>query len=167
MPPGAGGRPPAAHADAEDIARAWELYHLEGLSVRKVAGQLGISVGTAHNWISTAREALPWVEAMNRATMRDGQAGRLMTYLSWCMDQQRTGRDPLEVIETALKVEKRLADLLGLDAPGRLQLEDGRAPQPTVRPDVLAAIAEVDRRAAAERRAAGGPPALPAAGGAS
>lgn len=169
MPPGAGSRPPAAHANADDIARAWELYHVEGLgSVRKVAQALGVSSGTAHNWLATAREALPWVEAMNRAEMRNGMVGRLMTYLGWLMDQQRTGRDPVEVITAALKVEKQLADLLGLNAPSRVQLEDGRAPEPTVRPDVLAAIAEVDRRAAAERRAAGaGPPALPAAGGAS
>jgi hypothetical protein len=136
--------------DAEDIARAWELYHVECVGgVRQVASRMGISIGTAHSYLATAREHLEWVHALDRAEHRDGMIGRLLTYLSWLMEQKTTGRDPLEVIKVALQVEDRLRAVMGLDAPARLSVTDDRE-QPGVRPDVIAAVRQVEQ--AAERR---------------
>lgn len=133
------------------IGEAWRLYHVRNLSVRQVAAEMGVSRGTAHNYIKTAELGRMYVDLLDRAEQRGGQAARLREYLRLLMEQINNGRDVVEVIPVMLGVEKRLADLLGLDAPTRVAVDDGR--QPEVRPEVIAAVRAVERAAADERRA--------------
>lgn len=158
------------------IIRAWDLStgHSGGQkhSTRQIAAQLDVSQQTAARLIREGIDAEAWVDLLDRAEARTAMAVRLVRHLERCErlldaamaafdDDDRdgyTGPGPLEVMSTAIRIEDRLAKLLGLDVPARVLIsgDGGGSGAPEPDPELAAAIrglqaSNADARAAAAR----------------
>lgn len=96
---------------AEQETRAWEMAS-EGRSVRYIAAQLGVSVGTAHARLKAAIASIPVEERAELRTVLKAQHQWAIDMLREQMDQ---GRDPLEVLPEIRAWAKELRKLCGLD----------------------------------------------------
>jgi len=108
---------------AEQKAEVYRLT-LKGWTRRKIAEELGISLGTVQNRLDEAikETVLPLAE-----DVRKQQLDRLDTYLVSLDAKIEKGDD--KAINTALRIEERRARLLGLDAPQQLSQTITAAPE--------------------------------------
>lgn len=136
--------------DPETVARAWEL-HVEGRSVRYIAEALGVAPSTAASYVKQGRGAEQYIDLLDRAEERLRSATRLDLMTAWLADDYRQGRGTArEIVPVLVQVEARRARLLGLDAPTRVAVDAGPAPE--VDPATVAAVRAVQQRAAAEEK---------------
>lgn len=115
---------------AERRSRAVHLRR-EGLTLREVADELGVSVYTAWNDIQTAVRDIPKEEA---DLLRQQEADRLDALQHAIWEAAIAG--DLHAVDRALKIIERRCRLLGLDAPTRIE-------RPTVDLDLDKAIRDL------------------------
>jgi hypothetical protein len=143
--------------DPENIARAYELY-LEYGSGSQVQERLRgegrpASLSTVHNWINQGQNAAAAIDLLERAEEVQKSSARLDIALRIVVDALRNrGSDPVEVAKTIVLIEKRRADLLGLDAPKRISVSDESKAPPVVDPVTVAAVRAARNRVAEEER---------------
>lgn len=99
---------------AERRSRAVDLRR-EGLTLREVANELGVSVYTAWNDIQTAVRDIPKEEA---DLLRQQEADRLdaLQHAIW----EKAIAGDLHAIDRVLKIIERRCRLMGLDSPARI-----------------------------------------------
>lgn len=146
---------------AATVAKVWELATGRGpsgqrMSSRAIAAELGISQPTAARMMREAEQAEGFIDLLDKAEARVAQALRLNEYMTWLRKRVEQGAKAEVVIPVAMQVENRWAKLHGLDAPTRVQVsDDPESKEPN--PEVLAAVRDARRRAAAERHEIGAP----------
>lgn len=90
-----------------------------GHDFRTIAQALGVSVGQAHaDVMATLRETAN-LEAEQREPVRQMEIERLDAWLTKL--QPRIDAGETAAVDVALRLQKRRADLLGLDAPKRTE----------------------------------------------
>lgn len=132
---------------AEQRAEAYRLK-LRGLSDREVARRLGVSHTTIQNWTREEAESIVMplaaelrkVQLERLGEMRQAALevlerfhytvshGRLITDVDGEPLEDDAPR--LQAIDRLLRVEERIAKLMGLDAPSRAEVEARVEPQP-------------------------------------
>lgn len=132
---------------AEQRAKAYRLK-LRGLSDRAVAQQLGVSHTTVQNW--TKQEAheivLPLAEELRKVQLErlgEMRQAALLVLERFHVtvshgkvikddfgDALEDDAPKLQAIDRLLRIEERIAKLLGLDAPTRAEVEARVEPQP-------------------------------------
>lgn len=136
-----------------DHALAWKLRQ-DGLTVRAVAEQLGIGVGTAHRWIREASDAEQVVgDPDDRRTARVREAAALNEWAD-AGEQCYLAEPTPEWLRALTALSARRSRLLGLDAPTRIAVEGPAlvGPEDTITAAVLDAREQNEaRRAALER----------------
>lgn len=108
-----------AESSAIDARRekAWDL-RVNGHSLRSIAQQLEVSLGTAHNDIHAVLERTQSEANEDARRHMHLQLARLDKAIAVVMRRiEQDGDDALEAIDKLDKLEKRKAALLGLDAP--------------------------------------------------
>lgn len=97
--------------------QAYDL-RLRGKTYRYIAAELGVSVGTAHRWVSEymSEVTLPLVDEV-----RKQEVDRMMRYLDVLDTRIELGDD--KAVSLAIKVSERLCKMLGADMPQQLQVE--------------------------------------------
>lgn len=100
---------------AEEQAECYRLK-LKALSVRQIARETGLSVGTVHNRLNAhiAELVLPLADEVRKVEL-----DRLDTWLARLEERLDAGEDPVRVVPVAIKVAERRARMLGTDAPER------------------------------------------------
>lgn len=119
----------------EGIEKAIALVR-KAKTYRQIANELGVSLGTAHNWVQEGLRAIPKVEA---TALRQEQAERLEYLHEKLMEQLESPRtvmafdengEPIKIqvfddmektIDTARKLSESFRKLHGLDAPQQVQ----------------------------------------------
>lgn len=136
---------------AQKVARAYELATVHRWSQRQIAAELGVSQPTVSAWIAEGRVAEGHIHLVDRAEQRVYSAHRLDFWNAELVTTYRRGGISLkDAVPLAVALEKRRADLLGLDAPTRVQVDQ---PVPEPDPEVMAAVREAQRVAHAEQAA--------------
>lgn len=142
---------------ADLIARAWELStgnapecHDRPMSTRRVAREMDIPHSTARDYIKEAHEVQGWIDLLDRAEGRQALALRTMRVLDRLDKVMEDDERLVEVAPVWFKGAGQLAQLLGLNAPVRVQNETVR-PNVEPSPDVAEAVRAAQRRAARER----------------
>lgn len=136
----------------ELIARAWELSTQQNLSTRAVAREMDIPHSTARDYIREGVENAQWIDLLDRAEGRQALAVRTVRILDrldkmMAEDPDRT----LEVAPVWFKGAGQLAQLLGLNAPTRVQNETVSRTAAEPDPEITAAVSRAQQRAARER----------------
>lgn len=134
--------PPTA-PDDEVIARAWRLKTKEGRSIREIAATIGVSPTTAHDYVKRGRVAEMWIELLDRAEQRADATARLGEYLRKAMEwlaQAESAAEAAAMLNVLLGIEKRLAQMLGLDAPTRLAVGNDEGPAATPDAGLMRAV---------------------------
>ncbi|WP_329064908.1 sigma factor-like helix-turn-helix DNA-binding protein [Amycolatopsis sp. NBC_01480] len=154
---------------AEQTARAYEM-RLKGVSYRRIADELGVSLGTAHNRVreAMAERVDPLVDEyrqfqLDRLDSYREAAVKVLETTHWRVDHGRvvaledeaTGtKEPLAddgpvlaAIDRLLRIEERTARLLGLDAPAKAEVS---ATVETIRPEVLDLVEQAEAAVSAE-----------------
>lgn len=110
-------RPDAARIATEQ-ARALKLK-LDGATVREIADDLKVSVGTAQNRLTDAMAeiVLPVADEVRQVEL--ARLDRWQLRLEKRLDDDE---DPVRVVPVALKVQERRSRYLGLDAPERAEV---------------------------------------------
>lgn len=103
---------------ATEQARALKLK-LDGCTVREIADDLRVSVGTAQNRITDAMAELVLPVADEVRQMELARLDRWQRKLEQRLDD---GEDPVRVVPVALQVQTRRSKYLGLDAPERTEI---------------------------------------------
>lgn len=93
---------------------------LQGLTFREVAEQVGVSVATAHKYVTRALADIPKGEA---DTLRALECERLDALQAAYWDAALAGN--LDAADRVLRIIDRRARLLGLDAPQRMEMNTG------------------------------------------
>lgn len=132
---------------AEQTARAYELK-LRGASYRRIAQEMGISLGKAHNLVkqAIAERVDPLVEeyrGLELDKLEDAEAKL------WVQIENGSPRQLPRNIEVLIKLSERRSKLLGMDAPERKEIEaviEERAPE------VLALIEQAEVQATEEEQ---------------
>lgn len=145
------GNVPQSHPNraevAEQTVRAYDLK-LRGWNYRRIAEELGVSVGTVSNRIqqAIAERVDPRVEEYRAIELDklENAEERLWQQVA----EGTAGRLP-RVVEVLMKVSERRSKLLGLDAPDRQQIEATIDSRPT---ELIAKI-QAAREAVARREA--------------
>jgi len=109
---------------AERRAQAFEMRKA-GANLKTIAAALGVSIPAVHKYLTTAIAQLHQKAEIDIEQYRKTELERLddMTLGIW--DKARTGG--LQAIDRVLKIQRRRAKLLGLDAPSRTDLtSDGK-----------------------------------------
>lgn len=101
---------------AEDQIRCYEL-RLTGMSIRAIAAETGLSVGTVHSRIESeiAARVLPVADEVRKMEL-----DRLDRWLTKLDAQIQDDRSVARNVEVAVKVAERRAKLLGIDAPEKI-----------------------------------------------
>lgn len=141
---------------AELVASVWDMHSTSRMTVRAIAAETGLSVGTVHNYIQEGRAAEGYIKLLDIAEQRMAMAERLDAYTTISMREHLQGMKWDRVLPLLIQLETRRARLLGLDMPLRIANENG-GERPEVDADNLAAVREMQQRAAAERRELGAP----------
>lgn len=139
----------------ERRAQAIELRR-QGKSYREIAAELGINVATAFSDVKAYFAEVVSLSKESIMEVRELELARLDRYLVALerhIDGDRIcmgcGRPDVRAIEAAVKVGKSRREILGVDAPTKIQplapIQPGEDPA-TVRAKLVAALAEVDRR---------------------
>ena len=144
---------------SELVVRAWLLSTGKApdrpgelVGTRAIGAELGVSQSTAARYVREAAQAEGFMDLMDRAEVRQGMALRLAEYVTWLRAEMTQGTPASTVVPILLRVEERLAKLVGTDAPTRLQHENAPTQlQPD--PGIVRALAEARTRNASERRA--------------
>lgn len=137
--------------------RAYEMVtrRENALSVRAAADELGVSKSTVQRWVREIQAADDYIDLLDVAEVRVGQAFRLDEYIKMLRHRiDAEGRPIEQIFPHLLSAEKFVADLLGTKVPTRMQVEQ-TGPSTPMDPKVIAAIKEAKRMVAAERRPAG------------
>lgn len=103
--------------------RVWELT-IAGLSRRKVAAELGVSVGTVQGDYSSASEFYLELSEETAASLRAVENERLDTALEHAVRILGANPEPetkLRAIDRIVRLGERRAKLNGLDAPERIE----------------------------------------------
>jgi hypothetical protein len=90
-----------------------------GHSFRVIAETLGVSIGQAHADVMETLRETATLEAEQREPVRQMEIARLDAWLTRV--QLRIDAGEMTAVDVALRLQKRRADLLGLDAPKRLE----------------------------------------------
>lgn len=126
------------------------------MTVRAIAAQTGLSVGTVHNYIREGKTAEGYVHLHDVAEQRDLMAAQLDAINHALFTEHEQGTKMSKIAPILLQIMARRARLLGLDMPTKVALSDERESE--IDPAVLAAVRDAQRRAAVERRELGAPP---------
>lgn len=138
--------------------RAYEMVTRRdnALSVRAAAEELGVSKSTVQRWVREIQAADDYIDLLDVAEVRVGQAFRLDEYVKMLRHRvDKEGRPIEQIFPHLLAAEKFVAELLGTKVPSRMQVEQ-TGPSVPMDPKVIAAIKEAKRMVAAERENAGG-----------
>lgn len=107
------------------IAEAWRLSAKERRSTREIAGILGVSQSTAHEYVKRGRVAEAWIDLLIAAEQRSDAAARLGEYgrraMEW-LELCDGPKDAAAMFGVLLAIEKRLATMLGFDRPTRIAI---------------------------------------------
>lgn len=131
--------------------RAWSLVTEDNLNVRATANLLGISRSTVSRYVREVAQAQDYIDLLNVAEVRVGQAVRCDEYIRLLRHRIDEGRPAEQIVPHMLNVEKFVADLIGTRAPTRFQVEHHGQPSASIDPRRAEAIAEAKRIVAAER----------------
>ena len=107
---------PDAFDRAQRRADAVKL-RAQGMTLREIAAQLGVAVGTVHADIQRALEDVP-AEAVG--TLRAVWGDRLDQGVRLVMDQIKAGN--LDAVDKLVRLTDRAAKLYGLDAPRQVEM---------------------------------------------
>ena len=109
--------------DAAAAQRRREALRLRkrGKSYPKIADALGVSVSTAHKYVTTELQRLAKECGEDAAAIRQIELDRLDDALDALADRIEQGDD--RAVATMLRIQERRAKLLGLDSPDRQQVE--------------------------------------------
>ena len=109
--------------DAAVAARRLEALRLRqrGRSYPRIAEELGVSLTTAHRYVTTELERLAKECGEEAAIVRQMELDRLDVALDALADRIEQGDD--RAVATMLRIQERRAKLLGLDSPDRQQVE--------------------------------------------
>lgn len=141
------------HDVPAEVAAAWAL-RARGLSVRAVAAELDVSVATAHARIRAGEDAERATGVLDRDRARAADAAVIDVWLGRLdaayLDPDAPIERTVKAVTAAVRLLERRAKLIGTDAPVRVRVgEDREPPQPD--PEITAAVARAQERAAAER----------------
>lgn len=125
------------------------------MTVRAIAAETGLSIGTVHNYIQQGKVAEGYVHLHDVAEQRDLMAAQLDAINQALFVEHGQGTKMSKIAPILLQLMARRARLLGLDMPTKIAVTDDRELE--IDPAVLAAVREAQRRAAAERRELGAP----------
>jgi len=138
--------------DPELVVRAFELANVDRWSHRRIADELGVSIGTVNAWIKRTEE---WIELqrVSSETERDAQ----LAYTEWLLmegKRQYDQGDPLAewqiLATTAMKLMDRRAKVLGgVDQPARFIVQ---GPERRLEPAQAEAVERVRARIEARER---------------
>lgn len=134
---------------AEQQVAVYEL-RLKGLSIRKIAAQLGMATSTAQDRLTAEIKdrVLPLADEV-----RLYEIDRLDGWLARLERQLDDGESPERVVPVLLRVSERRAKLLGLDAPERAEVAVAQLPADESTAAVLAAARDRAEARVAELRA--------------
>jgi hypothetical protein len=138
--------------------RAWQMATQEQprKSLRNIAAELGIGLATASRYVQEVEQAGEFIDLLDNAEARVAQAMRFREYIQLLRARIDQGAKAEAVLPVSMRVEDSLAKLHGTYMPAKVAISDDRdAAQ--VDPELLAAVREAQRRAAAERREVGAP----------
>lgn len=155
-----GDEPTPEPTRAERVARAWELTtgnapecrDGQPMDQRSAARVMGVSQMTISRYVREAQDSQIWIDATDRAEGRQALAVRTVRILDR-LDKMMT-EDPdrtLEVAPVWFKGAGQLAQLLGLNAPTRVQNETVSRTAAEPDPEITAAVSRAQQRAARER----------------
>lgn len=147
---------------ADRVAQVWEMHSTLRMTVRAIAAETHLSVGTVHNYIQQGKAAEGYVHLHDVAEQRDLMAAQLDSINRALFVEHEQGTKMSKIAPILLQIMARRARLLGLDMPQKVAVTDDREQE--VDPAVLAAVREAQRRAATERRELGAPPSEGGAG---
>lgn len=111
----------APDADAASLRLEALALRRRGRSYRKIADELGVSLTTAHRYVTTELERLAKECGEEAAIVRQMELDRLDVALDALADRIEQGDD--RAVATMLRIQERRAKLLGLDSPDRQQVE--------------------------------------------
>ena len=105
---------------ALDRSSAAFKMRVSGMSYRQIAGELGVSIGTVHNWLKEWREEYQLANEEDAHTLRADESARLDSMLLALQPKIEAGEE--RAIDTALRIQARRAALWGIDAPTRAEV---------------------------------------------
>lgn len=143
---------------AEKVAWVWQLHAVQRMTIREIAAETGLSVGSVHNYLQEGKAAEVHVQLLDIAEQRDLMAVQLDAINAALFAEYEQGTKMSKIAPILLQIMARRARLLGLDAPTRVAVESDDS-EKGMDPETLAAVREVQRRNAVERRELGAPPA--------
>ena len=157
--------PAAAIVADQDRQKAINL-RLQGHTFREIAAAVGVSVETAHRYVNDGWERIQTATDEQRQELRDLELARLDAMLKRVLpiatannlkvekEVFRNGQAEIiceedaelqfKAVDRALKIGKRRAELLGLDAPAKIEVTGKRKTVP---------LEELERRIAEKERA--------------
>ena len=89
----------------------------EGLSYKAIAEEMGVSLQTAHNWVTAELEQARKDTAESVAELRELEAMRLDRLLVKWFEKAEAGN--AEALSAVLRISERRAKMYGIDAPTR------------------------------------------------
>lgn len=106
------------HDDArrEKIKKCWKL-RLQGKNYRDIAEEMGIGLGSVHEYLREMREAIEKLNLERAKEEKELDLERIDLAMQACMDRVTAGTHNNRDIETLIKVSERRAKMLGYDAP--------------------------------------------------
>lgn len=149
--------PSAESPEYAQKVRAYELVTRKDnrLSVRGAAEELNVSKSTVSRWVREIQAAEEWIDLLDVAEVRVGQAFRLDEYVKMLRHRVDIEGRPIEqIFPHLLAAEKFVADLMGTKVPAQLRIEQ-TGPDAPMDPKVIAAIREAKKMLAAERNGDG------------
>lgn len=139
------------------MVRAWEMSTQEGKSLRTIGAELGIGLATASRYVKKVEQAGEFIDLLDAADARVGQALRYREYLELLRERIDQGARAEVIIPVSMKVEDSLAKLHGTNAQPQPPEGDGDLTA-ALNLELLNELRRVQRQAAETRQRNGAPP---------
>lgn len=138
------------------MVRAWEMSTRESKSLRTIGAELGIGLATASRYVRKVEQAGEFIDLLDAADARVGQALRYREYLELLRARIDQGAKAELIIPVSMKVEDSLAKLHGTNA--QPQTPDDGDLASTLNLELLNELRKVQRHAAETRQRNGAAP---------
>ena len=108
--------------DAPDYAIAWRMWVDEGLTYREIGEHFGIGLSTARDWVNKAAAEIADDAKHRRKTYSEAALKRLRKAAAISYRRHASDAGEAKDLQAAIAAEKRIADIIGLDAPKAVEV---------------------------------------------
>jgi len=112
----------AAKDGAPLHAQAWRMWVDEGLTYREIGERFEIGLSTARDWVNKAAAEIADEAAHRRKTYSEAAIERLRKAAAISYRRHASADGEAKDLTAAIAAEKRIADIIGLDAPKAIQV---------------------------------------------